>query len=70
VTSSVERWALQNVSFSATSQAITNTDTQGQVLQWQWSASSTSQYNSNSVADNEANFSVNLRRLFGMNDYY
>jgi len=70
VTSSVERWALQNVSFSATSHAITNSNTQEQMLQWQWSAASNSQYNNNSVADNEANFSANLRRLFGMNDYY
>jgi hypothetical protein len=70
VTASIERWALQNVSFSATSLAITNSDTQEQNLQWQWSAANTNQYNSNSVADNEANFGVNLRRLFGMSDYY
>jgi hypothetical protein len=70
VTSSIERWALHNVSFSASTLAITNSDTQEQNLQWQWSATNTNQYNSNRVADNEANLGVNLRRLFGMSDYY
>jgi hypothetical protein len=70
VTSSVERWALQNVNISASSHALTGTESQEQI-QWQWSiTNNSSQYSSNSVADNEANFSANLRRLFGMNDYY
>jgi len=70
VTSSVERWSLKNVSFANASHATTNGETQEQMLQWQWSATNVGQYNNNSVADNEANFSANLRRLFGMNEYY
>jgi hypothetical protein len=71
ITSGIERWALQNVSLSSSSQALANTESQEQMLQWHWSVTANnSQYNSNSVADNEANFSANLRRLFGMNDYY
>lgn len=70
VASSIERWALQNVSFSASSQAVTSVESHEQMLQWQWNITNNSQYNSNSIADNETNFSANLRRLFGMNEYY
>lgn len=70
VASRVERWALQNVNISASSHALDGAESQEQI-QWQWSVTTnSSQFNSNSVADNEANFSANLRRLFGMNDYY
>jgi hypothetical protein len=68
VSSNVEQWALQNVSFSSSSQAIASSDTQEPMLEWQWSVNSNSQ--SQAYGDSEAGLSANLRRLFGMNEYY
>lgn len=68
VSSNVEQWALQNVSFASSSQAIASSDSQEPMLEWQWSVNSNSQ--SQTYGDSEAGLSANLRRLFGMNEYY
>lgn len=71
VSSSIESWALQNVSFSSSALAVTSADDEQSMLQWHWTiTANNNQHNNHSIANNENNFSANLRRLFGMNDYY